>query len=169
MPKRSREDSPSPSTTPSLSPTPDPSTPAPTDAPVHSSKYIHTSNERSARTIMKCSLPPHHDTVSFSSFEEFEVHYAKEHAHRCSECRKNFPTEHFLGLHISENHDPLTEARRAKEEKTVRMGRSKLWGIRRVALIASNSTDASLKIAIKSAQLHRSDECISQISTSSQR
>ena len=76
---------------------------------------------------MKCSLPPHHDTISFSTFEEFEAHYAKEHAHRCSECRKNFPTEHFLGLHISENHDPLTEARRAKEEKTVRVGRSMLW------------------------------------------
>lgn len=69
---------------------------------------------------MKCSLPPHRDTLSFSAFEEFEVHYAKEHAHRCSECRKNFPTEHFLGLHISENHDPLTEVRRAKEEKTYR-------------------------------------------------
>ncbi|KAM0804688.1 hypothetical protein BDR22DRAFT_799566 [Usnea florida] len=67
---------------------------------------------------MKCSLPPHHEALSFSTFEDFEVHYAKEHAHRCSECRKNFPTEHFLGLHIHENHDPLAAARRAKEEKT---------------------------------------------------
>lgn len=67
---------------------------------------------------MKCSLPPHNEAISFSTFEEFEVHYAKEHAYRCSECRKNFPTEHFLGLHIHENHDPLVEARRAKEEKT---------------------------------------------------
>ncbi|KAF6223582.1 hypothetical protein HO133_000425 [Letharia lupina] len=118
MPKRSREDSPSPTTTFSLSPTPDPSCPASTDAPVHPSKYIQTSDERSTRRVMKCSLPPHHDTISFSTFEEFELHYAREHAHRCSECRKNFPTEHFLGLHISENHDPLTEARRANEEKT---------------------------------------------------
>jgi hypothetical protein len=68
---------------------------------------------------MKCSLPPHHETLAFPTFEEFEIHYAKVHANRCSECRKNFPTEHFLGLHISENHDPLVEARRAKEEKTV--------------------------------------------------
>lgn len=118
---------------------------------------------------MKCSLPPHRDTLSFSAFEEFEVHYAKEHAHRCSECRKNFPTEHFLGLHISENHDPLTEVRRAKEEKTVRLGRSMLWEIRIVVLIASNSIDASLKTATKFARLHRNDECISQINTSSQR
>lgn len=127
MPKRSREDSPSPTTTFSLSPTPDPSSPASTDAPVHPSKYIQTSDERSTRRVMKCSLPPHQDTISFSTFEEFELHYAREHAHRCSECRKNFPTEHFLGLHISENHDPLTEARRANEEKTVRLGRSLLW------------------------------------------
>lgn len=55
----------------------------------------------------------------FSTFEEFEVHYAKVHAYRCSECRRNFPTEHFLGLHISENHDPLEDARRANDEKTV--------------------------------------------------
>lgn len=118
MPKRSREDSPAPSTISSLSPTPDPLSPAPTGSPVHPSKYIQTSDQHSTRAVMKCSLPPHHDTISFSTFDDFETHYAKEHAHRCSECRKNFPTEQFLGLHISENHDPLTEAKRAKEEKT---------------------------------------------------
>lgn len=69
---------------------------------------------------MKCSLPPHHETLSFPSFADFEVHYAKIHSNRCSECHKNFPTEQFLGLHISENHDPLEAARRAKEEKTYR-------------------------------------------------
>ena len=68
---------------------------------------------------MKCSLAPHPETIVFNTFEEFEVHYAQIHTNRCSECRKNFPTEHFLGLHISENHDPLVAARRAKEEKTV--------------------------------------------------
>ena len=123
MPKRSREDSSSPSTTSSLSPTPDPSSPAPTDVPVHLSKYIQTSDEPPTRAVMKCSLPPHHDTISFPTFEDFELHYAKEHAHRCSECRKNFPTEYFLGLHIGENHDPLAEVKRAKEEKTVSLGK----------------------------------------------
>ena len=68
---------------------------------------------------MKCSLPPHHETLAFSTFEDFEIHYAKEHANRCSECRKNFPTNHFLELHIEENHDPLSDARRARGEKTV--------------------------------------------------
>jgi hypothetical protein len=38
---------------------------------------------------------------------------------RCSECHKNFPDEHFLHLHIGENHDPINEAKRDKGEKTV--------------------------------------------------
>ena len=160
MPKRSREDSPSSSISASLSPTPDPSSPALIDGPVHSSKYIQTSDEHRVRAVMKCSLPPHNDTISFSTFDDFEIHYAKEHAHRCSECRKNFPTEHFLGLHISENHDPLTEARRAKDEKTVCLGRSMLWERLKLMLIASISIDASLKIAINSARLRRNDECM---------
>ncbi|KAK4697218.1 hypothetical protein P7C71_g842, partial [Lecanoromycetidae sp. Uapishka_2] len=28
---------------------------------------------------MKCSLPPHVETLAFSTFEEFEVHYAKNY------------------------------------------------------------------------------------------
>ncbi len=116
---RTREDSPSPPPI-SPSPTPDPSTPGSFDEPAHSSKYIQTSPTARTRSVMKCSLPPH-ETLEFSTFEEFEIHYSKVHAYRCSECRSNFPTEHFLGLHISENHDPLSEARRAREEKTVRL------------------------------------------------
>ena len=69
---------------------------------------------------MQCSLPPHVGFIQFYSFEEFEVHYAKFHTHRCSECQHNFPSDHFLSLHISENHDPLNEAKRAKGEKTFR-------------------------------------------------
>ncbi|MCJ1430497.1 hypothetical protein MMC29_008415, partial [Sticta canariensis] len=125
MVKRSREHSP-PSSTPS---TPscatserDHSPPAFVDIPVHSSKYLHASDNplQSIAAVMKCSLPPHHETLAFPTFEDFEIHYAKEHANRCSECRRNFPTTHFLELHIGENHDPLSEARRARGEKTYR-------------------------------------------------
>ena len=117
MPKRSRETSPSSPLVPPSS-TSDPSPLASSDAPSHSAKYTQTSPESPIRTVMKCSLPPH-DLLNFCTFEDFEAHYKKVHAYRCSECRKNFPTEYFLGLHISENHDPLNEARRAKGEKTV--------------------------------------------------
>ncbi|KAL8855161.1 MAG: hypothetical protein Q9221_000067 [Calogaya cf. arnoldii] len=126
MAKRSREDSPpagtveSPSVSSSTSnPTRSPS-PCPLDGP-RSTKFLQVSDEPARASIaMKCSLAPHPETITFTTFNEFEVHYAQVHTNRCSECRKNFPTEHFLGLHISENHDPLVAARKAKEEKTYR-------------------------------------------------
>ena len=119
MAKRSREDSPPPSPeTASGS-----SSPTPSSAPFHTTKYVQTTsadNHPSARPAMKCSLPPHAETLSFPTFADFEIHYAKTHSNRCCECHRNFPTEHFLSLHISENHDPLAEARRARDEKTYR-------------------------------------------------
>lgn len=68
---------------------------------------------------MHCSLPPHRDAISFTSYEEYEVHYNKVHVNRCAECRKNFPTNHFLNLHIEECHDPLISVRRERGDKTV--------------------------------------------------
>ncbi|KAJ5462857.1 Zinc fingerC2H2 [Penicillium sp. IBT 31633x] len=68
--------------------------------------------------VMHCSLPPHRETLSFASYEEYEVHYLQSHVNRCSECSRNFPTGHLLNLHIEENHDPLAAARRARGEKT---------------------------------------------------
>ncbi|KAL8942094.1 MAG: hypothetical protein Q9216_001860 [Gyalolechia sp. 2 TL-2023] len=124
MGKRSREDSPPSGDTDSTYPSPSPSR-ADRYNPVHeprSTKYLQVSDEATARqsVAMKCSLAPHSETLTFTTFEDFEVHYAQVHTNRCSECQRNFPTEHFLSLHISENHDPLVEARRAKEEKTYR-------------------------------------------------
>ncbi|KAJ5958292.1 Zinc finger C2H2 [Penicillium vulpinum] len=68
--------------------------------------------------VMHCSLPPHRETLSFASYEDYEVHYLQSHVNRCSECSKNFPTGHLLNLHIEENHDPLAAARRARGDKT---------------------------------------------------
>ncbi|KIW17346.1 hypothetical protein PV08_04538 [Exophiala spinifera] len=71
-----------------------------------------------ASAVMQCSLPPHREAVEFSSIEDFESHYAKDHSNRCASCGKNFPTAHFLTLHIDENHNPFREALQAKGEKT---------------------------------------------------
>lgn len=68
--------------------------------------------------VMHCSLPPH-KPLSFTSYEDYEVHYRQAHVNRCAECGRNFPTSHFLNLHIEENHDPLVGARRERGEKTV--------------------------------------------------
>jgi len=67
---------------------------------------------------MRCSLPPHRDTLCFASFEDYEIHYKKDHTNRCLECRKNFPTEHFLNLHIEENHDALVSVKKERGDRT---------------------------------------------------
>ncbi|KAJ5280414.1 hypothetical protein N7478_005786 [Penicillium angulare] len=68
--------------------------------------------------VMHCALPPHRETLAFASYEDYEVHYLQAHVNRCSQCSKNFPTAHFLNLHIEENHDPLAAARRERGDKT---------------------------------------------------
>lgn len=68
--------------------------------------------------VMQCSLPPHRQALDFNSIEAFELHYHKDHCNRCSSCDKNFPSAHFLSLHIDENHNSLRAEREAKGEKT---------------------------------------------------
>jgi hypothetical protein len=131
MVKRSRQDSFS-SSSPSDHPPPstaEVSTPEvlssspPNSISAHPPKYtlLDESNTSIGVNIevMRCSLPPHKDVYTFPSYEDYEVHYTQFHVNRCSECRKNFPTPHFLQLHIEENHDPLNEARKARGDKIV--------------------------------------------------
>jgi hypothetical protein len=68
--------------------------------------------------VMQCSLPPHRQALSFDSIDAFEVHYQKDHSNRCSSCSKNFPSSHFLSLHLDESHNPLRAELQAKGEKT---------------------------------------------------
>ncbi|QSS54494.1 C2H2 zinc finger domain-containing protein [Histoplasma capsulatum var. duboisii H88] len=81
-------------------------------------KLAHLDDQNGDIEVMRCSLPPHKERVSFSSYEDYEVHYAQEHVNRCLECGKNFPTGHFLTLHIEELHDPIVASRRERGEKT---------------------------------------------------
>lgn len=86
---------------------------------IHLSDPTSPTNTRPT-PVMQCSLPPHRETtLSFTSYEDYEVHYHQAHVNRCSTCGKNFPTSHFLDLHIEENHDPLVAERRGRGEKTV--------------------------------------------------
>lgn len=78
-----------------------------------------TVTEDSPSTIvMQCSLAPHTKALNFDSIAAFEVHYQKEHSHRCSSCDRNFPTDHFLDLHIDELHNPLRAELESQGEKT---------------------------------------------------
>lgn len=80
--------------------------------------HLDSTAATSATPVMKCSLPPH-QPLTFKSFEDYDVHYQKTHVNRCQECRKNFPDEHFLHLHIAENHDPFFAAKKERGEKMV--------------------------------------------------
>ncbi|OJJ68694.1 hypothetical protein ASPBRDRAFT_209910 [Aspergillus brasiliensis CBS 101740] len=112
MSKRSRSTSPSSSPSPSPSPLPVEVCPNP-KIPSLDPTAIPPNQE-----VMHCSLPPHRETISFTSYEDYEVHYRQAHVNRCSQCGKNFPTERFLNLHIEENHDALVATRRERGEKT---------------------------------------------------
>lgn len=70
------------------------------------------------KSAMQCSLPPHAQALYFDSIAAFEIHYQKDHTNRCSSCSKNFPTAHFLTLHIDEVHNPLRAELASKGEKT---------------------------------------------------
>ncbi|PHH63225.1 hypothetical protein CDD81_6177 [Ophiocordyceps australis] len=67
---------------------------------------------------MHCSLPPHSATIYFASPDDYETHYLNTHTNRCLECRKNFPSSHFLGLHVEECHDPLVLVQRERGQRT---------------------------------------------------
>lgn len=67
---------------------------------------------------MRCSLPPHRETLVFSSYEEFDSHYSKDHSHRCLECGRNLPSPHMLDLHHEECHDTFVALKREKGEHT---------------------------------------------------
>ncbi|PHH87606.1 hypothetical protein CDD83_8632 [Cordyceps sp. RAO-2017] len=67
---------------------------------------------------MRCTLPPHKHPIGFDSYSEYEAHYQAFHTHRCLECHKNFPSNHLLGVHIEECHDPLVNIQRERGEHT---------------------------------------------------
>lgn len=66
--------------------------------------------------FIRCALPPH-KPLGFANHEDYETHYQQTHVNRCTECDRNFPTDHFLNLHIAENHDPITAAKRDRGDK----------------------------------------------------
>ncbi|KAI1812035.1 hypothetical protein GGS20DRAFT_559732 [Poronia punctata] len=74
--------------------------------------------DTSSDIAMRCSLPPHREVWSFSTYGDYEAHYNKSHTNRCAECHKNFPSEHLLNVHLEDCHDAFAAVRREKGEHT---------------------------------------------------
>ncbi|KAF2161036.1 hypothetical protein M409DRAFT_70102 [Zasmidium cellare ATCC 36951] len=83
----------------------------------HTPKYTELESEHDDRQAFNCLLPPH-SAQTFATYADFEIHYTQTHTNRCRECNKNFPSDHFLDLHLTENHDPIVATRRDNGEKT---------------------------------------------------
>ncbi|KAI5368067.1 Putative Zinc finger protein [Septoria linicola] len=84
----------------------------------HTPKYVELEhNEEQVTSSFKCLLPPH-KPMTFATYAHYETHYNTSHANRCKDCRKNFPSSHFLQLHLSENHDPIVAVKRERGDKT---------------------------------------------------
>ncbi len=96
--------------------------------PQHTAKYTeldpvvvdsdNDSNSSFPTVHILCSLPPHPE-MAFNSYTAYETHYSSLHTNRCLECRKNFPSEYLLGIHIEEIHDPIVRVRRDQGAHTV--------------------------------------------------
>ncbi|KAI3337172.1 hypothetical protein HD806DRAFT_528748 [Xylariaceae sp. AK1471] len=74
--------------------------------------------DTSSDIAMRCSLPPHREVLSFTTYEDYETHYNKSHTNRCTECYKNFPSEHLLNVHFEDCHDVFAAVKREKGEHT---------------------------------------------------
>ncbi|QDS77581.1 hypothetical protein FKW77_001613 [Venturia effusa] len=98
--------------------TPSASTPSACTDPDHPVKYAHYDGPASVQaTVIRCALPPH-KPIKFLRYDAYEIHYQKFHSNRCLDCNRNFPSEHYLSLHIADNHNPLHDILRERGDAT---------------------------------------------------
>jgi hypothetical protein len=116
MAKRGREDSLSSPTDDAVVGIEDRQRSQSTDQESHPPKYASIEPPDHHESTMRCAL--NHKPLNFNSYEVYEVHYQQSHTNRCQQCHRNFPSAHFLELHIAESHDPITAAKRDAGEKT---------------------------------------------------
>lgn len=91
------------------------------DADDEYEKQLKVEPQGSDRAFVTCELPPlcSSNPQRFASAMDFESHYVKFHSNRCVTCGKVFPSERFLDLHITENHDPFAALKRERGDKIV--------------------------------------------------
>ncbi|KAF9138635.1 hypothetical protein BG015_002314 [Linnemannia schmuckeri] len=86
--------------------------------------YIPDLNEpedNTHRTVAQaCHYGSCHGEKTFSSAAMYEHHFDTNHRHICQTCKKAFPGEKWLVLHIREVHDVLVRIQRERGERTKR-------------------------------------------------
>lgn len=58
--------------------------------------------------------------IKFSSQDEYEAHILGYHYHLCNECKRRFPSDAYLQVHIEENHDPFFQIKKEQGQKVYR-------------------------------------------------
>ncbi|KAI7827999.1 hypothetical protein BC939DRAFT_381747, partial [Gamsiella multidivaricata] len=59
-----------------------------------------------------------HGERTYPNAAAYEHHYETNHRHICETCRKPFPGEKWLELHLREVHDVMIKIRQERGEKT---------------------------------------------------
>ncbi|KAF8935634.1 hypothetical protein BGZ47_009817 [Haplosporangium gracile] len=84
--------------------------------------YIPDLNEPEDNTYRTAAQACHygscHGEKTFSSAAMYEHHFDTNHRHICQTCKKAFPGEKWLVLHIREIHDVLVRIQRERGERT---------------------------------------------------
>ncbi|KAI1313391.1 hypothetical protein EDD11_002657 [Mortierella claussenii] len=92
------------------------------DADAYIPDMIDAEDETTSRLYLTaaqaCYQDKCHGEQTFSSATAYEHHYETNHRHICQNCRKTFPAEKWLELHIHEVHDIMVRIRRERGEKT---------------------------------------------------
>ncbi|RPA72572.1 hypothetical protein BJ508DRAFT_367188 [Ascobolus immersus RN42] len=101
---------------PPAPPPPPPPPPPPAETPPPPAPAPRLTPDPTTTPIITCTLPPH-PPLTFTTHSAYTSHYASTHTNRCSTCHLNFPSTHYLTLHIRENHDPLVMVQWERGEK----------------------------------------------------
>jgi len=101
--------------------------------------------------------------ATFTQLLDSEAHYATKHRHSCSVCNKSLPSNHFLEIHIMENHDSFFQVlseKKASYSCFLETCDSKYWNAdeRREHCIKSHGFPANFKFDSRNQKKAKRDQ-----------
>lgn len=83
-------------------------------------KYLEAGRDLETGQLV-CRMPPCYNKPKiFGDYPSYELHMINFHTHICQKCKKRFPSQIILDIHIEENHDPFFALKRERGEKVYR-------------------------------------------------